>query len=61
MSCSEEFKFLVVYMMLALLKRNGKILMRWLSEQFQRLFMYSYIEALEDENTASVTRASVCV
>ncbi len=37
--------------------------MKWLSEQLEMIFMLisSYSETAEDENTASVVRALVCV
>ncbi len=48
---------------MVLLKWNGKMLVKWLSEQFWRccLCIYVLIETADAENTASVTRASVYV
>ncbi len=49
------------------LKLNGKMLMKWLSEQLEMILddisvlISSYSETAEDENTASVVRALVCV
>ncbi len=43
------------------LKLNGKMQMKWLSEQLVRVLISSYSEMAEDENTASVVRALVCV
>ncbi len=57
------FKVLCVYdMTLVLLKWNGKMLVKWLSDQFWRYCscIYVLIETADAEITVSVTRA-VCV
>ncbi len=48
---------------LVLLKSNGKMLMKWLSEQFWGCCscMSSFSETADAEVTASVTRFSLCV
>ncbi len=42
---------------------NGKMLMKWLSQQLEIIFVFiaSYSETAEAENTASIVRALVCV
>ncbi len=60
----KTFRFLFVYdMTIVLLKRNGKMLMKWLRAVLETMvvFMHSYIEEAEAENTASVKRFSMCV
>ncbi len=57
------FKVLCVYdMMLVLLKLNGKMLVKWLSDKLWRYCscIYVLIETADAEITASVTR-TVCV
>ncbi len=51
-------------MTIVLLKWNGQMLMKWLSEQFWdvvHVFMYSFSETADAENTASVVHFSPCV
>ncbi len=58
------FTVLCVYdVMLYLLKSNGKMLMKWLSEQSWRCCscMSSFSETADAEITAGVMRASVCL
>ncbi len=42
---------------------NSKMLMKWLSQQLEIIFVFiaSYSETAEAENTASIVRALVCV
>ncbi len=46
---------------MVLLKWNGKMLVKWLSEQFWRCCIYVLIETADAEITASFTRVSVYV
>ncbi len=51
-------------MMIVLLKWNGQMLIKWLSEQFWdvvHVFMSSFSETADAENTASSTRFSMYV
>ncbi len=49
-------------MTIVLLKWNGQMLMKWLSEQLCiYVFMSSFSETADAENTARITRARVCM
>ncbi len=47
-------------MTIILLKGNGQMLMKWLSDVVH-VFMSSFSETADAENTARITRASVCM
>ncbi len=49
-------------MTIVLLKWNGQMLIKWLSSgDVVHVFMSSFSETADAENTASITRASVCM
>ncbi len=49
-------------MTIVLLKWNGQMLIKWLSSgDVVHVFMSSFSETADAENTVSITRASVCM